>query len=100
MNIYGWSDNQENSGNDRINKKIGVRGDNFARQATDTLRLFSRPGGVWGGGAPQLSSYGQDQGGGLGGRSPPSYPRTAVAFFVFRFFGDDKRHTLSAPHPL
>ena len=46
-------------GCEKLIKKSGVRGDNFARRATDTLRLFSGPGGVWGGGAPL------------------SYPRTA-----------------------
>ena len=59
---------------------IPPEGQNFAQRATNTLRLFSGPRGVWGAEPPQLSSYGRDQGGVLVGRSPPqlsSYGRSA-----------------------
>ena len=89
----------EQFGCEKLILKIGVRGDNFARRATDTLRLFSGPGGVWGGGAPPAILVRPGPGGGSGGAQPPqlsSYGRdertknylgvrSAISNKIFRF---------------
>ena len=58
-------------GCEKLIQKIGVRGDNFARRATDALRLFSGPGGVWGAGAPPAILVQPGPGGKSGGAQPP-----------------------------